>query len=284
MYVESYVRGRCGHDKLPKALVTQVGRPDIPISSLSLCSNDKDNIDLLANLMDKEVTPTKVRISGIEFDTLIRTLERANGTRLKSLNLRNCNWEQGQAGSFAAALKTSQLEVLKLGFTNNAFPLVPILGALLGNQFLQVLGLHGKPAFLTPGSKNQEEVFGQIRSGGDNQFDGNAMIATILNFESSLEKGENTTLTATCFSITGNSNEDDLPLLSDKAEFYLKLNSIGRKKLLGSLGDPKLWLDTIIEHKDDQKVTFALLSMNPSLFISFSKIGETSKPEHPPKR
>ena len=140
---------------------------------------------------------------------------------------------------------------------------------------------------------NQKVLFNGLRKGSivGNQCDGNALIAKIQNLESSLEEGRNTTLS--CVSATvkihglpfSSGLFDPLPLLSDKAQFYLMLNSLGRKKFLG-LPDPKLWLDTIIKHKEDHSVTFALLSMNPSLCNcnSLSLIGETSKPEHPPKR
>lgn len=72
----------------------------------------------------------------------------------------------------------------------------------------------------------------------------------------------------------------DLPVLSDGVEFWLRLNrQTERNKLLEHMDDQELWIDTLIEHKEDHSVVFYLLSTNPSLFykLALSEVKGTNR-------
>lgn len=65
----------------------------------------------------------------------------------------------------------------------------------------------------------------------------------------------------------------EVPFLSDTAKFWMKLNNGGRKKLTERPGNTKLWLDTLIQERADVKITYHLLTLNPSICV------ETGQPQ-----
>ena len=80
--------------------------------------------------------------------------------------------------------------------------------------------------------------------------------------------------------VVDNATENLSLPLSDKTLFWMELNQVGRKELTDDPQDRKLWINTLIEQRDNLKITFHLILSNPTLL---AEIG-TSENAAPTRR
>jgi len=89
-------------------------------------------------------------------------------------------------------------------------------------------------------------------------------IEQVKEFEGMLEQS-NTSLREIKLHQVRKSNP--IPIFSKEAEFWLKCNAAGRRELLRSPENTRLWVNTLIKQRSDHRIVFYLLSLKPSLLV-----------------